>query len=186
MEKKLKFKLNKKIGVFIILAIILIASIIGVLFYNKFEFNIVGNEREGAKAAGDELVEEWRKENSNVIAIAQMNDGGFAILTGGGKVYKYNNSGTLEWDDTIYYQRNVFGDMRNESLQLTSVTATKDGGCVVVGYGISREMTQDYEWVGKIIKYNNNGNKEWENVIGDGITNVCAELMLQSVTEKSI
>ena len=48
MEKKLKFKLNKKIGVFIILAIILIASIIGVLFYNKFEFNIVGNEREEA------------------------------------------------------------------------------------------------------------------------------------------
>ena len=65
MEKKFKF--NKRIGVLIILAIILIASIIGVLLYNKFEFNIIGNERQEAKATGDNFIQKWKKSVSFTI-----------------------------------------------------------------------------------------------------------------------
>ena len=83
MEKKLKFKLNKKIGVFIILAIILIASIIGVLFYNKFEFNIMKNEREEAKAGNVALIQEWTKSLSssyNINSVCPTSDGGYLVV----------------------------------------------------------------------------------------------------------
>ena len=145
MEKKLKFKLNKKIGIFIILAIILIVSIVGVLFYNKFEFNIVGNEREGAKAAGDAVKAQWVKTignigdgiNQSISLISGATDGSF-IMKNGVNIIKYNSSGTQQWTKTITSTNRVEG--------------TSDGGVVLVNDT-------------NIIKYNSSGVQEWYRVL---------------------
>ncbi|WP_304401826.1 PQQ-binding-like beta-propeller repeat protein, partial [uncultured Clostridium sp.] len=99
MEKKLKFKLNKKIGIFIILAIILIVSIVGVLFYNKFEFNIVGNEREGSKAAGDEVTAEWLTDTDTIedcYFLGVGNDGS-NLINENEYISKYDKNGNKVW-----------------------------------------------------------------------------------------
>ena len=91
-----------------------------------------------------------------------------------GIIIKYSRNGEVEW------ARSVGGD---DSEQITSVTATSDGGAIVGGHFWSESIqVGDYnlnnngDYDGMIIKYSNEGEVEWARRIGgendDEITSV--------------
>ena len=99
MEKKLKFKLNKKVRIIEVCAIAVIVSIIGLLLYNKFEFNIIGNKREEAKAAGDDATAEWLTDtdsDKDCYFLGVGNDGS-NLINEDEYISKYDKNGNKVW-----------------------------------------------------------------------------------------
>ena len=153
--------------------------------YNKFEFNIIGNERQEAKATGDNFIQKWKKSVSFTIgSVLGTKDGGVIVVSSDNtQCIKYDNSGNKSWeksgtmvipiDDggaislesngTIYYvsKYNSEGNQilykrLKDCTYYNYMVATSDGG-LIISYTVNSNMLID--------KISSEGNVEWNQEI---------------------
>lgn len=93
------------------------------------------------------------------IAVGYSNSSSI-VTTNGGKdaiIVKYSSSGNVEW------QQAYGGNLEEE---YKSVTPASDGGYVAVGISNSSAITSGGGFTSIIVKYNNNGEIDWQKTYG--------------------